>query len=126
MYRKIPERKRDWTSSERLNRASRFSAAGLRRVLLLPIAGSDFQVQRQKNCNGFCLGKTLRDSKGTSKSPCLNCVTFSARCGGTRDAFLADTLGPVVRYTHWAADPDNVGSRTKRNQVDRGAVLLTH
>lgn len=27
-------------------------------------------------------------------------------------------IGPVVRYTHWAADPDFAGSRTKRNQVE--------
>jgi hypothetical protein len=27
-------------------------------------------------------------------------------------------IGPVVRYTHWAADPDYAGSRTKRNQVE--------
>jgi hypothetical protein len=27
-------------------------------------------------------------------------------------------IGPVARYTHWAADPDYVGSRTKRNQVE--------
>ena len=27
-------------------------------------------------------------------------------------------LGPVVRYTHWAADPDFAGSPTKRNQVE--------
>jgi hypothetical protein len=27
-------------------------------------------------------------------------------------------IGPVIRYIHWAADPDNAGSRTKRNQVE--------
>jgi len=27
-------------------------------------------------------------------------------------------IGPVVRYTHWAADPDFTSSRTKRNQVE--------
>jgi hypothetical protein len=27
-------------------------------------------------------------------------------------------IGPVVRYIHWAADPDYAGSRTKRNQVE--------
>jgi hypothetical protein len=27
-------------------------------------------------------------------------------------------IGPVARYTHWAADPDYAGSRTKRNQVE--------
>jgi hypothetical protein len=28
------------------------------------------------------------------------------------------TIGPVIRYTHWAADPDFASSRTKRNQVE--------
>ena len=27
-------------------------------------------------------------------------------------------IGPVFRYTHWAADSDRAGSRTKRNQVE--------
>ena len=27
-------------------------------------------------------------------------------------------IGPVVRYTHWSADPDFTSSRTKRNQVE--------
>lgn len=27
-------------------------------------------------------------------------------------------IGPVVRYTHWAADADFAGSRTKRNQAE--------
>ena len=27
-------------------------------------------------------------------------------------------IGPVLRYTHWAADADYAGSRTKRNQVE--------
>ncbi len=27
-------------------------------------------------------------------------------------------IGPVMRYTHWAADPDFAGSRSKRNQVE--------
>jgi hypothetical protein len=27
-------------------------------------------------------------------------------------------LSPTVRYTHWAADSDRAGSRTKRNQVE--------
>ncbi len=27
-------------------------------------------------------------------------------------------IAPVARYTHWAADPDFAGSRSKRNQVE--------
>jgi len=27
-------------------------------------------------------------------------------------------IGPLVRYIHWAADPDYAGSRTRRNQVE--------
>jgi hypothetical protein len=27
-------------------------------------------------------------------------------------------FGPVVRYTHWAADAGSAGSRTKRNQAE--------
>ena len=27
-------------------------------------------------------------------------------------------ISPVVHYTHWAADPDFAGSRSKRNQVE--------
>jgi len=27
-------------------------------------------------------------------------------------------IGPLARYTHWAADSDRAGSRTKRNQVE--------
>jgi len=43
--------------------------------------------------------------------------------GGTAGLGVEAQLGklriaPVVRYIHWAADPDYAGSRTKRNQVE--------
>jgi len=44
-------------------------------------------------------------------------------CGGTGgfgvEAQLGKLrIGPVIRYTHWAADAESAGSRTKRNQVE--------
>jgi hypothetical protein len=40
---------------------------------------------------------------------------------GVETRFLGLRIAPVLRYTHWASDPDYTASRTKRNQL--GALI---
>ena len=45
--------------------------------------------------------------------------TYGGTAGlGVETRFLKLRIAPVLRYTHWAADPDFATSRTKRNQVE--------
>lgn len=37
---------------------------------------------------------------------------------GVEKRFLGLRIAPVLRYTHWAADPNYTASRTKRNQLE--------
>jgi hypothetical protein len=62
------------------------------------------------------LGPSFRASgtlNGSSPSP------YGATAGfGVETRFLGLKIAPVLRYTHWAADPDYTASRTKRNQLE--------
>lgn len=61
------------------------------------------------------LGPSFRASgnlNGSAPSP------FGLTAGfGIETRFLGLRIAPLLRYTHWGADPDYTASRTKRNQV---------
>lgn len=61
------------------------------------------------------LGPSFRASgnlNGSSPSPIGLTAGF-----GIETRFLGLRIAPLLRYTHWGADPDYTASRTKRNQV---------
>lgn len=62
------------------------------------------------------LGPSFRASgnlNGSAPSP------FGLTAGfGIETRFLGLRIAPLLRYTHWGADPDYTASRTKRNQVE--------